>query len=135
MKIYFAGSIRGGRQKAEDYKQLIEGLSQFSTVLTEHIGNSELTNQGEGERTDEAIYKRDVSWIDEADVIVADVTVPSLGVGYEIGYAEAHHKRIICLYQADEGKVSAMIAGNAHVELLVYTNTTDAIQQLQTVLL
>jgi hypothetical protein len=40
-----------------------------------------------------------MSWLKEADVIVAEVSTPSLGVGYEIGKAEDMGKRILCLYK------------------------------------
>ena len=37
-------------------------------------------------------------------VIVAEVTQPSLGVGYELGRAVAMGKRILCLYRPQENK-------------------------------
>ena len=36
--------------------------------------------------------------------IVAEVTQPSLGVGYEIGRAVAMGKRILCLYRPQQDK-------------------------------
>ena len=47
MKIYFAGSIRGGRDDQELYSAMIEELQTYGEVLTEHIGSSDLGNQGE----------------------------------------------------------------------------------------
>ena len=38
MKIFFCGSIRGGRQDVEFYKAIIRILSRHGTVLTEFIG-------------------------------------------------------------------------------------------------
>ena len=38
MKIYFAGSIRGGREEEETYLKLIEHLATYGQVLTEHVG-------------------------------------------------------------------------------------------------
>jgi len=135
MKIYFAGSIRGGREKAGDYKKIIEKLSTFSEVLTEHIGNKELSSHGEVSRTDEEIYVRDVSWIDEADIIVADVTVASLGVGYELGYGEARGKKILCLYEESEGKrLSAMISGNKTMKVVKYSDINSLIPKLEEII-
>ncbi len=52
MKIYFAGSIRGGRDDSEIYFKIIEMLQATGAdVLTEHIGSSELTSHGETTRT------------------------------------------------------------------------------------
>ena len=42
MKIYFAGSIRGGRDDAEIYYQIIEFLREYGEILTEHVGKKDL---------------------------------------------------------------------------------------------
>ena len=36
--------------------------------------------------------------------VVAEVTQPSLGVGYEVGRAVAMNKKILCIYRPQEGK-------------------------------
>lgn len=126
MKIYFAGSIRGGRDDKDIYRQMIEVLSKYGTVLTEHIGNSDLDLSGEKNKTDEFIYNRDMDWVKESDVIIAEVSTPSLGVGYELGSAEAMGKNIVCLYREQEGKrLSAMIAGNNNMKIEKYQTIED----------
>ena len=67
----------------------------------------------ENKNPDEFIYDRDIAWLSLADVVIAEVSTPSLGVGYELGVAEALKKPILCLYR-QEGKkqLSAMINGN-----------------------
>ncbi len=132
MEIYFAGSIRGGRDDQELYLQIIEHLQKYGTVLTEHIGNKDLSAIGESEKTDEWIFKRDVSWLKEADIIVAEVTSPSLGVGYELGLAESLGKNIICLYRKQSGKrLSAMIAGNKKLIVKEYIDIDSASEVLR----
>lgn len=119
MKIYFAGSIRGGQQDQSIYAQIIAVLARHGEVLTEHIGNAVGTSADE-RRTDSTIYERDMAWLNEADVIVAEVTNPSLGVGYEIGSADGR-KPILCLYRPQEGKrLSAMISGSKSVRVVEY---------------
>jgi 2'-deoxynucleoside 5'-phosphate N-hydrolase len=131
MKIYFAGSICGGRGDKELYFQLIEYLHTYGQVLTEHVGSKELTEKGEDTLPEEKIYSRDVSWIKEADVLVAEVSTPSLGVGYEIGRAEEMNKKILCLYRDQEDKkLSAMISGNPKIEVARYKEKEDALQQI-----
>lgn len=126
MKIYFAGSIRGGRDDQELYFDMITDLQKHGTVLTEHIGNKELGSFGEVSRTDKEIFERDMEWVKEADVIVAEVSTPSLGVGYELGQAEAMGKPILCLYRETEGKrLSAMVAGNEYVLIKKYKTIED----------
>ena len=60
--------------------------------------------------------------------MVADVTVPSLGVGYEIAYAESINIPILCLFNTNQKKpLSAMILGNQRLECFNYTNLNEAI--------
>ena len=112
MKVYFSGSISGGRQDASLYEQWITFLKDYGEVLTEHIGDPNLMP---GEKTvldDKGIHDRDLEWLEACDVVVAEVTVPSLGVGYELGQARAMNKPVVCLFRPGNGKrLSAMIAG------------------------
>ncbi len=126
MKIYFAGSIRGGRGDAELYKQIIGLLSEYGEVLTEHIGDETLTSAHGSGMEPQYIFEQDTDWLREADVVVAEVTTPSLGVGYEIGLAESLEKRILCLYREQEDRsLSAMIAGNRNLSIAQYESIED----------
>ena len=129
MKIYFAGSIRGGRDDKDLYQELITYLKEYGTVLTEHIGKSTLLETGETEPSDEWIFERDMKWIEQSDVLIAEVTTPSLGVGYEIGRAEAMGKNLLCLYRPQNGKrLSAMISGNSKANTQEYQTLEEAKQ-------
>lgn len=126
MKIYFAGSIRGGRDDQDIYLGIISLLKEYGEVLSEHIGNKDLTSYGQVTMTNQEIYTKDMNWVNEADIIIAEVTNPSLGVGYEIGFAESAQKKIIALYRPSEGKrLSAMIAGNKNIETIEYTSVPE----------
>ncbi|XP_063425987.1 putative 2'-deoxynucleoside 5'-phosphate N-hydrolase 1 isoform X1 [Mytilus trossulus] len=110
-KIYFAGSIRAGRDDADLYARLIEQLSQYGKVLTEHVGNSAVEKE-EKDMSEKEIHDRDMEWLNESDYLVAEVTQPSLGVGYEIGRAIDLKKTVLCLFRPQTGKrLSAMIRG------------------------
>ena len=128
LKIYFGGSIKGGRSKVEDCKKIVDYLKTVGTVLDEHVADLNLKSTGETIGPVE-IYKRDVNWINECDILIAEVTVPSLGVGYEIGYAESLNKKIICLYQANEN-LSAMIKGNENITQISYNNIDELLTEL-----
>jgi 2'-deoxynucleoside 5'-phosphate N-hydrolase len=135
MKIYFAGSIRGGRDHQPIYFQIIEHLKKTCTVLTEHVSDIKLTAAGEAQENDEWIFNRDMTWLNEADVLVAEVTNPSLGVGYEISKAESAGKPVICLYRKSSGRsLSAMIAGNKNLEIVHYDHPGEAFKQLDSFL-
>lgn len=127
MKIYFAGSIRGGRSDAKIYSELINHLKQYGEVLTEHVGNQMVTHLGNDGPNDNWIYKRDMNWLEEADVVVAEVSTPSIGVGYEIRKAEELKKKILCLYRNQENKkLSAMVSGNGNLKIINYNTIKEA---------
>ena len=126
MKIYFCGSIRGGRQLATTYEKLIALLSEYGKVLTEHLGSDEIINSKDRILTDKEIHDRDLQWVKESNVVVADVTVPSLGVGYEIGRAIEMGKPLLCLFNtSSDYTLSAMIAGSENVLNHPYENPED----------
>lgn len=125
MTIYFAASIRGGRGDQAIYLQIIELLNQHGTVLTEHLGSEALGDAGEN-LADCDIHDRDLEWLRSADVLVAEVTTPSLGVGYEIGRAVEWGKRVICLYRpSPERRLSGMVAGCASVTVHTYQDVSE----------
>ena len=126
MKIYFAGSIRSGRQDVDLYLKIIEYLKTKGEVLTEHIGSAALNTMGEDGKTDKFIHDRDITWLQASDIVVAEVTNPSLGVGYELGRAFENDKKVLCLYRPTENKMlSAMINGSGF-KVLSYTTLEEA---------
>ena len=123
--IYFAGSIRGGRGDRALYGHIIRLLQSYGRVLTEHIADEGLTQEGES-LGDAEIHDRDMDWLRSASCVVAEVTTPSLGVGYEIGRAVELKIPVLCLFRSEEGKkVSAMIAGCPGVTMKQYTVISD----------
>ncbi|XP_015255767.1 PREDICTED: 2'-deoxynucleoside 5'-phosphate N-hydrolase 1 [Cyprinodon variegatus] len=115
MKIYFCGSIRGGRSDQQLYQRIVQELQKYGSVLTEHVSSPELSDEGELATTgdDRDIHDRDVDWLKQSDVVVAEVTQPSLGVGYELGRAvDMKKKKMLCLFRPSSGRtLSAMIRG------------------------
>ena len=125
MKIYFAGSIRGGREDAPLYFEIVSLLARYGTVLTEHVADSELDVMGE-ELSDEQILDRDLEWLRSCDCLVAEVTKPSLGVGFEIGKATEWGIQVLCLYRPSESRsLSAMIAGSNKVTVETYRSIDE----------
>lgn len=126
MKIYFSGSIRGGREYQAWYEYIVSEISKYGEVLSEFVADKALTSYGTMDLTEEEIYIRDVNLIEDSDIIIADVTTPSLGVGYEIAYAEKLGKKIFCLHHKIEGKrISAMITGNKNCKIYPYTSREE----------
>ncbi|XP_048125110.1 2'-deoxynucleoside 5'-phosphate N-hydrolase 1 [Alosa alosa] len=128
MHIYFCGSIRGGRDDVALYQKIVKKCQQYGTVLTEHVSHGHLTEKGEDASLegDKAIHDRDMKWLTMTDVIVAEVTQPSLGVGYELGRALDMQKKIFCLFRPSSGRVlSAMIRGAEDGSLFYVRDYTE----------
>ncbi|HEX7627623.1 MAG TPA: nucleoside 2-deoxyribosyltransferase [Candidatus Methanoperedens sp.] len=124
MKIFFAGSIRGGRSMLPVYIRIIEMLKmQGHTVVSEHVA-SEVLEEIEAKITDEEIFNNDTGYIDECECLVAEVTIPSIGVGYEIGYAVLQGKHVLCIYRED-ANISAMVRGNRRIISVPYMNMEE----------
>ncbi len=125
MKIYFAGAIRGGRQDARLYHEIVRLLRKHGEVLTEHVADLALGVLGQ-DIGDAQIHDRDLEWLRVSDYLVAEVTTPSLGVGYEIGKAAEWGKPVLCLYRKENGRrLSAMIAGCGAVTVREYQQPAE----------
>lgn len=134
MKIYFSGSIYGGRQKLDTYKILIKKLEEYGEVLNPEVSDENVLNS-EKNSTDNVIFETLIDKLNQADLIFAEVTIPSLGVGYEIGYADSHNKTIIAIYDEKEvSKVTTMLRGNKKLKIIPYTNVEDILNNLKEIL-
>jgi len=118
MNIYFACSITGGRAFESVYQEFTRTLlADRHEVPTAHLAESNIMAL-EKVIDPREVYERDVNWIRACDVLIAEVSVPSHGVGYEIGFALGRGKPVLCLAQAGIA-VSKMITGNPHPALQV----------------
>ena len=128
MNIYFACSITGGRDFEPVYQAIIAALlADGHTIPTAHLAGSDVIAL-EAVASPGAVYERDMVWISACDALVAEVSTPSHGVGYEIAYALSTAKPVLCIYQAGQ-PVSKMLTGNSHLRIQVnsYQNMSDAI--------
>lgn len=119
-KIYFAGSIRGGRVDADLYRRIIQFVQQTDTVLTEHVGSSNLILNEQGRERDAHIYDQDTAWLRQSDLLIAECTCPSMGVGYELAYAEHHCIPCHIFYDKTKAQLSAMLTGNPYFHIHPY---------------
>lgn len=127
MKVYFACSIRGGRDDQALYAELIKVIQKKATVLSEFFGQKKLFENPHEKQTDQEIYQIDLQRISESDVVIAEVTNPSLGVGYEIARAEEWRKPVLALFRPSSGRsLSAMIAGSPSTKTVHYETVKEA---------
>lgn len=123
-KIFLSGSIRGGRQLLETYQLMYNILEETGAeVLCWHVADPEL-EEVEMEMTEEEIYSRDMGLLVKSDALIAEVTVPSIGVGYEICRALVKGIPVLCLHRPD-ALVSAMVLGNPDTLLMVRAYPTE----------
>ncbi len=129
MIVYFACSITGGREFQPIYQELSRALlADGHEIPTAHLAGSDVMAR-ESEVPPRQVYERDVIWIRSARALVAEVSVPSHGVGYEVAFALNGGKPVLCLYQQGR-KISKMISGNPHPMLQVraYRDSAEAIR-------
>lgn len=95
MKIYFSGSISGGRGDQALYLEIITLLKHYGEVLTEFIGDGTLTHMGITTLTPVEIYTKDTNWLKECDVVVAEITTPSLGWGMKSHMQKCSERKLL----------------------------------------
>ena len=134
-KVYFAGSIRGGRDDDELYKRIIQFIQCEHIVLTEHVGDLSLSKTEGIKDRDVAIYEQDTAWLRESDVVIAECTTPSLGVGYELAFAEKEHKPVHIFYNKTRTNLSSMLTGNKYFVIHPYKNEEEIYPIIQSILL
>ncbi len=134
MKIYFTASIRGGRKELPMYEEIISLLKKYGIVLTEHVGDEEISYHGETELTASEVLAREIERLKESDMVFAEVTTPSLGVGATIEKALEFKKSVICLYHGKHtDKLSAIIKGNSEIKIYTYENENDLKKMIETI--
>jgi len=118
MQVYFAGTIMGDRRHLATFRRIVEHI-QFRghTVPTAHVARERVLDE-EAAHTPQQVYQRDVAWIRGGDCLVAEVSTPSLGVGYEVSYALTQGKPVLCLYRRGQS-LSKMILGCTEPGMIV----------------
>jgi nucleoside 2-deoxyribosyltransferase len=130
MKVYFACSIKGGGDTS-NYLTILETIKKAGGDVLSEVFVHDAINFGGSPLPADQIYARDVQMIKDADVVIAEVSNPSLGVGYELAYAEKLGRPILCLFDKTSGRtLSAMISGNSYNKIVEFdqTNLSSAIE-------
>jgi nucleoside 2-deoxyribosyltransferase len=135
MNIYLACTVRGDRGAVTALRSLADLLEgQGHSVLTRHLLANDVES-AESALTERDVFERDMRWLDAADVVIAEASGSSYGVGYEVGYvlgrAERTGQRVLLLYHAARrSQVSRLIAGNSHpcCTTYPYRDTADLLR-------
>ncbi|MFZ1519668.1 MAG: nucleoside 2-deoxyribosyltransferase [Ignavibacteriaceae bacterium] len=125
MIIYCAGPIKGNTTYQENYFQLVQIVESLG-----HMALSEMSTKFHSSIPLNAkqIYARDLKWLDGSKLMIAEVSGPSLGVGFEVAYALFHKKiPVLAVHHEQSGQISSMISGCNDKKLVVknYTDNED----------
>jgi 2'-deoxynucleoside 5'-phosphate N-hydrolase len=131
VRIYLACTVRGDRGAVAALRWLVESLERDGhTILTKHLLADDV-DTAEAALGEADVYARDIAWLDACDVLIADASGSSYGVGFEVGYvlgrADRTLQRVMLLYRADRrDKISRLISGNCHPRCTVLTYNDPA---------
>jgi nucleoside 2-deoxyribosyltransferase len=117
VRIYLACTVRGDRGGVQAGRAICERLQAHGhEVLTTHLLSDDV-DQAESQLTEDAVYRRDLDWLSRCDVLVAEASGSSYGVGFEVGYvlgrARATGQTVILVYDVTRRHaISRLATGN-----------------------
>ena len=135
MKIYFGFTVAGDRSAIDTARRVVELLEEYGhEVLTRHLVSADAW---ETDRliSPQDVYRRDMAWLEQCELFIAEVSGSSFGLGFETGYLlGATDKKVILLYRREfEQKVSLLITGNTHANCtLVPYGTLGEVEEFLT---
>jgi hypothetical protein len=132
MKIYYGFTVAGDRSSIDTARKVVHQLEEMGhEVLTRHLVSD---NAWEADRSvsPQDVYRRDMAWLWQCELFVAEVSGSSFGLGFETGYMlGATSKKVVLLYRRDvEQRISLLITGNTHPNctLVPYANVEEVIR-------
>jgi hypothetical protein len=117
MRIYLACTVRGDRGGVHAGRAICQRLQHHGhEVLTTHLLGDDV-EVAESALSEEHVFRRDLDWLSNCDVLVAEASGSSYGVGFEVGYvlgrARETGQRVVLLYDAARSHcISRLIVGN-----------------------
>jgi nucleoside 2-deoxyribosyltransferase len=141
VNIYLACTVRGDRGRLSAVRAIAALLERYGhTVMTHHLLSDDV-DAAESALGQREVFERDVRWLERADLLIAEASGSSYGVGFEVGYvlgrSQPSGRRVIVLYDAARAaQVSRLITGNTHPACTTYgyRDAEDMIRFLETLL-
>lgn len=141
MRIYLACTVRGDRGAVAALRSLAAALEERGhAILTKHLLEDGV-DAAEAALSERAVYDRDIAWLESCDLLIADASGSSYGVGFEVGYvlgrSDRTSQRVLLLYRGDRlSQISRLVAGNGHGRCTVfaYAHPSDLVDQVLRVL-
>jgi len=137
LRIYLACTVRGDRGAVAALRELVHDLETGGhTVLTKHLLEDNIETS-ESALTERQVFDRDIAWLDACDLLIADASGSSFGVGFEVGYvlgrSDRTQQRVLLLYRADRRDViSRLIVGltHPHCDLIAYADAASLVESV-----
>ena len=126
MKIYFCGSMTGSREKQANYEEIIKYLNTFGKVLNEFVGDKKVTDY-----KPENVFARDTENMKNSDVCIADISVPSTGVGFELGYFYHLNVPVLLVYDENMPLPSSLPRGADKFKVVSYSTIQEEKNKLK----
>jgi len=129
MKIYFGFTVAGDRSSVTTATRIVELLQELGhEVLTRHLIREDAW-QADRSISPQEVYRRDMNWLEQCDLFVAEVSGSSFGLGFETGcLLGATSKKVSLFYRRDvERKISLLITGITHpnCRLVAYSDLEE----------
>ncbi len=126
MKIYFGFTVAGDRSSLDAARKVVQRLEEMGhEVLTRHLVDDKAWERDRS-ISPQDVYRRDMAWLRQCDLFIAEVSGSSFGLGFETGYLlGATNKRVILLYRRElKSRMSLLITGNMHANCTLVPYTT-----------
>jgi len=135
MKIYFGFTVAGDRSQLHVARRMVEFLEGIGhEVLTRHLVSDDAA-QMDRAITAQSVYERDMNWLRQSDIFIAEVSGSSFGLGYEAGYVlGSSDKKAVLFYRREvSSRISLLITGNTHpnCRLIPYSEPEEMEAQLR----
>ena len=117
MKIYFGFTVAGDRSTVETARSMVAWLEELGhEVLTRHLVNHD-ARAADRVLGPQAVYQRDMAWLRECDIFIAEVSGSSFGLGWKrLALLGATENKVILFYsQNSKDKISLLITGNTAI--------------------
>lgn len=103
MKVYFAFSTLNLENNLQDYKKIVDTIRKLGHEITIDLISKAVTAKDTKVRLNSAdkfeeFRKEAIGGIDDADLLIVEVSIPSSGAGLQIGYALTKRKPVLALY-------------------------------------
>lgn len=130
MKVYFSASVSARVYNDDNDRKIVECLENLfgNNVYSKHIFDNVIEKGLEKKglsltKIREESYNEIIDHINKADLMVAEISYPSISVGHEISYALSKQKQVILLHLPN--KSSRLLEGirDSNLRIVEYTSS------------